>query len=114
MEKHFGSEAIAAVVFLSLYAAVFLWMSFAWATSRIHLKSRWGLLYFHGAYIPSVNTCADASKSLTFPFSRAVIVRMASQSCGVPFGVDGFSNTSLFIACELVRVFVYPVQDLRL
>lgn len=42
---------------------------------------------------------------LLYPFYRtnagAVIIRIASQACGVAFGVLVFSNLGLFVACEM-------------
>jgi apolipoprotein N-acyltransferase len=74
MAGKFTGEAGAALVFLIAYLCVFSWMLFAYFTKRIKVKSRWSLLFFH------------------------VTVRVASQACGIGFGVLGFSNTNLFLA----------------
>lgn len=49
-------------------------MTLAYLQGYYKLRSRWSLLYFH------------------------VVIRVASQSCGVAFGVVGFDNLSLFVA----------------
>ncbi|KAJ7270267.1 hypothetical protein C8J57DRAFT_1065917, partial [Mycena rebaudengoi] len=56
------------------YLAVFIWMLFAYLTHRIKWRSRYSLLFSH------------------------VAIRLASQGCGVAFGILGFSNTNLFLA----------------
>ncbi|PPQ97858.1 hypothetical protein CVT26_013027 [Gymnopilus dilepis] len=71
---HFGREASAALVFLILYVAIFVWMLSAYLTKRIKWRSRYSLLFFH------------------------VTIRVASQACGVAFGVLGFENTNVFLA----------------
>ncbi|KAJ7087102.1 hypothetical protein C8R44DRAFT_752281 [Mycena epipterygia] len=70
----FDPEAGAALVFLILYLAVFVWMLFAYLTHRIKWRSRWSFLFFH------------------------VTIRVASQGCGIGFAILGFKNTSLFLA----------------
>ncbi|KAJ7690105.1 hypothetical protein B0H17DRAFT_1065511 [Mycena rosella] len=70
----FTGEAGAALVFLIGYLAVFGWMLFAYLTHRIKWRSRYSLLFFH------------------------VTIRVASQACGIGFGVLGFANTNLFLA----------------
>lgn len=71
---HFGGEAGAALVFLIAYAALFFWMLYAYQTHKIKWKSRWSLVFFH------------------------VTVRVASQGCGLAFGIHGFENTDVFLA----------------
>ncbi|KAJ7452676.1 hypothetical protein B0H11DRAFT_1927232 [Mycena galericulata] len=70
----FNGEAAAALVFLILYFAVFVWMLFAYFTRRFKIRSRWSLLLFH------------------------VTIRLGSQGCGIGFGILGFANTNLFLA----------------
>ncbi|KAJ7433735.1 hypothetical protein FB451DRAFT_1572369 [Mycena latifolia] len=70
----FTGEAGAALVFLIGYLAIFGWMIFAYLTHRIKWRSRYSLLFFH------------------------VTIRVASQGCGIGFGVLGFRNTNLFLA----------------
>jgi hypothetical protein len=43
-------------------------------TRRIKWRSRWSILFFH------------------------VMVRLASQACGIGFAILGFSNTNIFLA----------------
>ncbi|KAF8903423.1 hypothetical protein CPB84DRAFT_1746138 [Gymnopilus junonius] len=71
---HFGREAGAALTFLILYVAIYMWMTWAYLTKRIKWRSRYSLLFFH------------------------VTIRVASQACGVAFGVLGFANTNVFLA----------------
>ncbi|KAJ6541016.1 hypothetical protein DFH09DRAFT_1174942 [Mycena vulgaris] len=70
----FTGEAGAALVFLILYLAVFVWMLFAYLTHRIKWRSRWSLLFFH------------------------VTIRVASQACGIGFAILGFADPGLFLA----------------
>ncbi|KAJ7091955.1 hypothetical protein B0H15DRAFT_799702 [Mycena belliarum] len=70
----FTGEAGAALVFLIGYLFIFLWMLFAYLTHRIKWRSRYTLLFFH------------------------VTIRVASQACGIAFGVLGFKNTDVFLA----------------
>ena len=49
-------------------------MSWKYYTKALKWRSRYSLLYFH------------------------VIVRIASQACGVAFGINGFSNMGVFLA----------------
>ncbi|CAK5270687.1 unnamed protein product, partial [Mycena citricolor] len=49
-------------------------MLFAYLTHRIKWRSRYSLLFFH------------------------VTIRLASQGCGIAFGMLGFANTSVFLA----------------
>ncbi|KAF8202637.1 hypothetical protein K438DRAFT_1965128 [Mycena galopus ATCC 62051] len=74
MSYKFTGEAGAALVFLIGYLAILGWLLFAYSTHRIQWHSRYSLLLFH------------------------VTVRVASQACGVGFGVVGFANTKLFQA----------------
>ncbi|KAJ7915341.1 hypothetical protein B0H13DRAFT_2000495 [Mycena leptocephala] len=74
MSYPFTHEAGAALAFLIGYLAIFGWMLFAFLTQRIKWRSRYALLFFH------------------------VTIRVASQACGVGFGVLGFANTNLFLA----------------
>ncbi|KAF7373953.1 hypothetical protein MSAN_00607800 [Mycena sanguinolenta] len=70
----FNGEAGAGLVFLILYLCVFLWLLFAYSTHIIKWRSRWSMLFFH------------------------VVVRLASQACGIGFAVLGFANTNMFLA----------------
>ncbi|CAK5265812.1 unnamed protein product [Mycena citricolor] len=70
----FGGEAGAALVFLVAYLVVFAWMLFGFFTHRLKWRSRYLLLFFH------------------------VTIRLASQGCGIAFGVLGFSNVNVFLA----------------
>ncbi|KAJ7610481.1 hypothetical protein FB45DRAFT_844596 [Roridomyces roridus] len=70
----FNGEAGAALVFLILYLFIFSWMLFAYFTHRLKWRSRWSFLLFH------------------------VTIRVASQGCGIGFGILGFKNLSLFLA----------------
>ncbi|KAJ7450325.1 hypothetical protein B0H11DRAFT_2077803 [Mycena galericulata] len=70
----FTGEAGAALAFLIGYLAIFGWMLFAYLTHRIKWASRYSLLFFH------------------------VTIRLASQTCGIGFGMLGFSNKNFFIA----------------
>lgn len=49
-------------------------MLYAYQTHKIKWKSRWSLVFFH------------------------VTVRVASQGCGLAFGIHGFENTDVFLA----------------
>ncbi|KAH8824710.1 hypothetical protein DL96DRAFT_1558493 [Flagelloscypha sp. PMI_526] len=73
-EHKFTKESGAALVFGIGYFGLFLWMVYAYATHRIKLKSRYSLLFFH------------------------ITIRVASQACGVAFGILGFDNTDVFLA----------------
>ncbi|KAF8995903.1 hypothetical protein BDQ17DRAFT_1330252 [Cyathus striatus] len=68
------AEAGAALAFLIGYSFIYLWMLYAYLTHRIKWRSRYSLLFFH------------------------VTIRVASQACGVAFGVLGFANKNVFIA----------------
>ncbi|KAJ7257801.1 hypothetical protein C8J57DRAFT_1342785 [Mycena rebaudengoi] len=70
----FTAEAAAALTFLIGYLAIFAWMLYAYLTHRIKWRSKWSLLFSH------------------------VTIRLASQGCGIGFGVVGFSNPDLFLA----------------
>ncbi|KAJ6554299.1 hypothetical protein B0H19DRAFT_1153102 [Mycena capillaripes] len=74
MSHKFTGEAGAALTFLIGYLVIFGWMIFAYATNRIKWRSRYSLLFFH------------------------VTIRLASQACGVGFGVLQFANMNLFLA----------------
>lgn len=49
-------------------------MTWAYATKRIKLRSRYSLLFFH------------------------VSIRVASQACGVAFGIIGWANSNVLLA----------------
>ncbi|PWN94116.1 hypothetical protein FA10DRAFT_248692 [Acaromyces ingoldii] len=68
------SLASASLVFLILYAIVFAVLTALYATGRIKVRSRYSVLYFH------------------------VIIRLASQGCGVAFGNIGYDNVNLLVA----------------
>jgi len=70
----FTPDAGAALIFLIGYIALFLWLAYHFATHRIKWKSRWSLLFFH------------------------VVIRLASQACGIGFSVLAFANIDLFLA----------------
>lgn len=70
----FGKEAGAALVFGILYAGMFVYMTFMYATKRYRWSSRFTILYFH------------------------CLIRVASQACGVAFGVLVWDNTDVFVA----------------
>ncbi|TFK34402.1 hypothetical protein BDQ12DRAFT_636532 [Crucibulum laeve] len=71
---HFTGEAGAALVFLIGYSLIFGWMVYCYVTHRFKWRSRYSLLFFH------------------------VTIRVASQGCGIAFGILGFSNTDVFLA----------------
>ncbi|KAH8817733.1 hypothetical protein DL96DRAFT_1623186 [Flagelloscypha sp. PMI_526] len=70
----FTKEAAAALIFFIGYACIFAWLLFAYLTRRIKWKSRYTLLLFH------------------------VTIRIASQACGIAFGIFGFDNLGVFLA----------------
>ncbi|KDR73327.1 hypothetical protein GALMADRAFT_729940 [Galerina marginata CBS 339.88] len=71
---HFGREASAALVFLILYVGIFSWMLWAYLTKHIKWGSRWFILFFH------------------------VAIRVASQACGLVFGIQGWANSNVLLA----------------
>ncbi|KAH8796200.1 hypothetical protein DL96DRAFT_1722164 [Flagelloscypha sp. PMI_526] len=73
-EHKFTKESGAALVFGIGYFILFLWMLYAYATRRIKRKSRYSILFFH------------------------ITIRIASQGCGVAFGILGFDNPDVFLA----------------
>ncbi|BEI87624.1 uncharacterized protein CcaverHIS019_0103420 [Cutaneotrichosporon cavernicola] len=70
----FGKVAAAALVFGILYAIMFSYMCVMYATKRYKWKSRFTILFLHAA------------------------IRVASQACGVAFGVLLWKNTEVFVA----------------
>ncbi|KAF7307917.1 hypothetical protein MKEN_01152500 [Mycena kentingensis (nom. inval.)] len=70
----FTGEAGAALVFLIGYFCVFVWMLYGFLTHRLKWRSRYLALFLH------------------------VTIRVASQACGIGFGILGFRNTDLFLA----------------
>ncbi|KAJ7123532.1 hypothetical protein C8R44DRAFT_852437 [Mycena epipterygia] len=70
----FTAEAGTALGFLIGYLVVFAWMLLAYLAHLIKWRSRYSLIFFH------------------------IIVRIASQGCGIAFGILGFRNTSVFLA----------------
>ncbi|TFK34401.1 hypothetical protein BDQ12DRAFT_669466 [Crucibulum laeve] len=70
----FTGEAGAALVFLIGYSLIFGWMVYCFVTHQFKWRSRYSLLFFH------------------------VTVRVASQGCGIAFGILGFRNTDVFLA----------------
>ncbi|KAJ7493703.1 hypothetical protein FB451DRAFT_1122272 [Mycena latifolia] len=70
----FTAEAGTSLAFLIGYLVVFAWMLFAYLTHLIKWRSRYSLIFFH------------------------IVVRIASQGCGIAFGILGFRNTSVFLA----------------
>ncbi|KAJ6553601.1 hypothetical protein DFH09DRAFT_1166976 [Mycena vulgaris] len=71
----FTGEAGAALVFLIGYLAVFAWMLFALPDAAYQMALK-----------------------IFFCCSSTVTIRVASQACGIGFGVLGFRNTNLFLA----------------
>ena len=69
-----NSEASAALVFLILYAILFLVMFAGYVTRRLRLASRHTVIFSH------------------------VIVRLASQATGLAFGIVGYNNINLLVA----------------
>lgn len=65
---------ISSTVFLILYALLFIFLIFNYATKRFTLRSRWSLILFH------------------------VTLRLAAQSVGLSFSLIGFKAVSLLIA----------------
>jgi len=61
-------------VYLVLYAILFAFMLYGYATGHLRFRSRYTVVLFH------------------------VMVRLASQATGLAFGVVGYSNTSLLVA----------------
>ncbi|GMK59519.1 hypothetical protein CspeluHIS016_0801250 [Cutaneotrichosporon spelunceum] len=70
----FGKVAAASLVFGILYTIMFVYMCFMYATKRYKWKSRFTILFAHAA------------------------IRIASQACGVAFGVLLWKNLQVFIA----------------
>jgi cytochrome b561 len=68
------TDTSAALVYLILYAIIFMLLLFAYLTGRMKLRSRYTLILFH------------------------VTIRLASQGTGLAFGIVGFGNTSLLVA----------------
>ncbi|SPO30763.1 uncharacterized protein UTRI_05380 [Ustilago trichophora] len=66
--------ASASLVFLVLYLIVFIILCSLFALRKVHWKSRWLVLLLH------------------------VLVRLASQACGLSFGLIGYRNIDLLIA----------------
>ncbi|KIM37935.1 hypothetical protein M413DRAFT_448197 [Hebeloma cylindrosporum] len=69
-----NSEASAALVYLILYAILFAFMLYGYATGHLRFRSRYTVVLFH------------------------VTVRLASQATGLAFGLVGYANTSLLVA----------------
>jgi hypothetical protein len=69
-----NNEAIAALVYLILYAILFVILILGYTTRRLELKSRYSTITFH------------------------VFVRLASQATGLAFGIIGYSNIRLLVA----------------
>ncbi|KAF8075316.1 hypothetical protein FPV67DRAFT_628901 [Lyophyllum atratum] len=69
-----NTEASAALVYLILYAILFVILILGYATGRLSLRSRYSVITFH------------------------VGVRLASQATGLAFGIVGYSNVNLLIA----------------
>jgi hypothetical protein len=69
-----NTEASAALVFLILYAILFVVMFLGYVTRRLRLASRHTVVFFH------------------------ITVRLASQATGLAFGIVGYSNISLLVA----------------
>lgn len=65
---------ISSTLFLVLYALLFIFLMFNYATKRFTFRSRWSLILFH------------------------VSLRLAAQSVGLAFSIIGFKQVSLLIA----------------
>jgi predicted Na+-dependent transporter len=76
-----NAEASAALVFLILYAILFIFLFLGYVTGRLPGCSRYSIIMFH------------------------VIVRLSSQATGLAFGVIGFSNPQLLVAYFILYVF---------
>lgn len=66
--------ASASVVFLVLYFFIFLVLSTLFALKKVSWRSRWTVLFLH------------------------VLVRLASQACGLAFGMAGYRNIHILVA----------------
>jgi hypothetical protein len=69
-----NTEASAALVFLILYAILFVILFLGYVTGCLRLRSRYSIILFH------------------------VTIRLASQATGLAFGIVGYSGTSLLVA----------------
>jgi hypothetical protein len=86
----FDTEASAALVFLILYAILFVLLAFGFVTRRIRFLSRHAVIFFH------------------------VVVRLASQATGLAFGIIGYSATDLLVAYFILGKFLLPGSHLIL
>lgn len=71
---HFSKEAGAALAIGSVYLAMWSYMLFMYLTHRYKWPSRFTILFVH------------------------TTIRVASQACGVAFGILAFENTDVFVA----------------
>jgi hypothetical protein len=85
-----NTEASAALVFLILYAILFAFLCLGYVTGRLRLRSRYTVILFH------------------------VLVRLASQTTGLAFGIIGFSAPHLLVAYFILYVFVCKSSYRRL
>ncbi|RDB27764.1 hypothetical protein Hypma_003229 [Hypsizygus marmoreus] len=69
-----NTEASAALVFLILYAILFVILILGHITGRLRLRSRYSIITFH------------------------VAIRLASQATGLAFGIVGYEATDLLVA----------------
>ena len=69
-----NSLALSTLIFLILYVILFFILLAGYHTKRIKLRSRYSLITFH------------------------VLIRLASQSVGLAFGIIGFKSFNLLIA----------------
>lgn len=69
-----NKEASAALVYLILYAIVFFVMIFGYATRALKFKSRYLIILLH------------------------ITIRLASEACGLTFGIVGYSNVDVLVA----------------
>lgn len=69
-----NTEASAALVYLILYAILFILLILGYITDRLRLRSRYSVVTFH------------------------VAVRLASQATGLAFGIVGYANVNLLVA----------------
>ena len=68
------AEAKAAIVFLVLYAILFIFMFVCYCTGHMKWRTRFTPIFIH------------------------VILRLASEATGLAFGIVGYSGTSLLLA----------------
>lgn len=85
-----NAETSAALVYLILYALLLVLLLFGYLTGHLSLRSRYTIILFH------------------------VIIRLASQSAGLAFGIVGFSNPHILVAYFVLGGKLFPCFLLRL